>query len=59
MIGYPYSYGDILTPKIARNSRKQDVSYSVLIPTLWWYNLGFGEPIQSYCFIENYKEKIL
>ena len=48
MIGYPYSYGDRLTPEIARNNRKQAVSYSVLIPTIWWHNLGFGEPIQSY-----------
>ena len=48
MIGYPYSYGDRLTPEIARNNRKQAVSYSVWIPTLWLYNLGFGEPIQSY-----------
>ena len=34
MIGYPYSYGDRLTPEIARNNRKQAVSYSVLIPTI-------------------------
>ena len=57
MIGYPYSYGDRLTPEIARNSRKQAVSYSVLIPILWWHNLGFGEPIQSYCFRENSQPK--
>ena len=48
MIGYPYSYRDRLTPKMARNNRKRAVSYSVLIPTIWWHNLGFGEPIQSY-----------
>jgi len=33
-IGYPYSYGDELTPKIAGNNRKQAVSYSVLIPSI-------------------------
>lgn len=53
MIGYPYSYGDRLTPEIARNNRKQAVSYSVLIPTLWWHNLGFGEPIYSLCLNES------
>jgi len=31
MIGYPYSYGDRLTPEIARNNRNQAVLYSVLI----------------------------
>ena len=50
MIGYPYSYGDILTPEIARNNRKQTVSYSVFIVTLWLYILGLCEPIQSYSF---------
>ena len=52
-IGYPYSYGDELTPKIAGNNRKQAVSYSVLIPSIWWHNLGFGEPIQSYSPFSN------
>ncbi|WP_297691725.1 hypothetical protein, partial [uncultured Eudoraea sp.] len=37
-----------LTPEMAGNNRKQAVSYSVLIPSIWWHNLGFGEPIQSY-----------
>lgn len=31
---------------MARNNRKQAIAYSVFI--LWWHNLGFGEPIQSY-----------
>ena len=47
-IGYPFQYGDELTPEMASNNRKQAVSYSVLIPSIWWHNLGFGEPIQSY-----------
>ncbi len=33
---------------MAGNNRKQAVSYSVLIPSIWWHNLGFREPIQSY-----------
>jgi len=48
-IGYPFQYGDELTPEMASNNRKQAVSYSVLIPSIWWHNLVFGEPIQSYC----------
>ena len=56
-LGYPYSYGDELTPKMAGNNRKQAVSYSVLIPSIWWHNLGFGEPIQSYCFGGNSQPK--
>jgi len=31
---------------MAHNNRKKAVSYSVLIPNIWWHNLGFGEPIQ-------------
>ena len=54
-IGYPYSYGDELTPKMAGNNRKQAVSYSVLIPSIWWHNLGFGEPIQSYNLIHHFQ----
>jgi hypothetical protein len=38
---------------MAGNNRKQAVSYSVLIPSIWWYNLGFGEPIQSYSPFSN------
>jgi hypothetical protein len=53
LIGYPYSYGDDLTPKMAGNNRKQAVSYSVLIPSIWWHNLGFREPIQSYSPFSN------
>ena len=52
-IGYPYSYGGELTPKMAGNNRKQAVSYSVLIPSIWWHNLGFGEPIQVYSSSSN------
>lgn len=52
-IGYPYSYGDELTSKMARNNRKKDISYSVLISTIWWHNLGFREPIQSYSTFSN------
>ncbi len=51
--GYLYSYGDELTPKMAGNNRKQAVSYSVLIPSIWWHNLGFGEPIQAYSSSSN------
>ena len=47
-LGYPFQYGDELTPEMAGNNRKQAVSYSVLILNIWWHNLGFGEPIQSY-----------
>ena len=52
-IGYPFTYGDELTPEMACNNRKQAVSYSVLIPNIWWHNLGFGEPIQSYSSFSN------
>jgi len=52
-IGYPFQYGDELTPEMAGNNRKQAVSYSVLIPSIWWYNLGFGEPIQAYSSSSN------
>ena len=52
-IGYPYTYGDELTPEMACNNRKQAVSYSVLIPSIWWHNLEFGEPIQSYSSFSN------
>ena len=47
-IGYPFQYGDELIAEMASNNRKQALSYSVLIPSIWWHNLGFGEPIQSY-----------
>lgn len=47
ILKYPFSYGDELTPEMASKNRKQAVSYSVLIPSIWWHNLGFGEPIQS------------
>lgn len=57
MIGYPYSYGDRLTPEIARKNRKQAVSYSVLIPSIWWHNLGFEEPIQYYYSGGNFQPK--
>ena len=33
---------------MASNKRKKAVSYSVLIPSIWWHNLGFGELIQYY-----------
>ncbi len=33
---------------MAGNNRKQAVAYSVLISSIWWHNLGFGEPIQYY-----------
>ena len=58
-IGYPYSYGDELTPKMAGNNRKQAVSYSVLIPSIWWHNLGFGEPIQSYSPFSNQPKTVI
>jgi len=48
MIGYPYSYGDRLTPKMARDNRKRAIFYSVFIPTIWYHNLEFGKPIQFY-----------
>lgn len=52
-IGFPYTYGDQLTSKIACNNRKQAVSYSVLISSSWWHNLEFGEPIQSDSLFSN------
>lgn len=52
-IGYPYTYGDQLSPEMACKNRKQAVSYSLLIPTIWCHNLGFGEPIQSYSSFSN------
>ena len=52
-LGYPYSYGDELTPKTAGNNRKQAVSYSVLIPSIWWHNLGFGDQSYSPCLNES------
>jgi hypothetical protein len=33
---------------MAGNNQKQAVSYLILIPSIWWHNLEFGEPIQSY-----------
>lgn len=38
---------------MAGNNQKQAVSYSVLIPSIWWHNLGFGEPIQAYSSSSN------
>ena len=38
---------------MARDKRKQAVSYSVLISSIWWHNLGFGEPIQFYPSFSN------
>ena len=52
-IDYPFQYGDELTPEMAGNNQNQAVSYSVLIPSIWWHNLGFGEPIQSYSSFSN------
>ena len=52
-IGYPIQCGDKLTPEMACNNRKQAVSYLVLISSIWWHNLGFGEPIQSYSSFSN------
>ena len=44
---------DELTPKMARNNRKRAISYSVLIPTIWWHNLRFREPVQYYSTFSN------
>jgi hypothetical protein len=38
---------------MARNNRKKAISYSVLIPTIWWHNLRFREPVQSYSTFSN------
>jgi hypothetical protein len=38
---------------MVHNNRKQVVLYSLLIPSIWWHNLGFGEPIQSYSPFSN------
>lgn len=46
-LGYPFQYGDELTPEMARSNRKQMVSHLVLISSIWWHNLEFGESIQS------------
>jgi len=61
-IGYPYTYGDQLTPEMACNNRKQAVSYSVFIYSIcsiWWHNLGFGEPIQSYSSFSNEPKTVI
>ena len=52
MIGYPYTYGNQVG-FWACNNRKQAVSYSILISTIWWHNLKFGESIQSYPSFSN------
>lgn len=44
---------------MARNNRKQAVSYSVLIPSIWWHNLGFGESIQSYSSFSNEPKTVI
>jgi hypothetical protein len=38
---------------MVHNNRKQVVLYSLLIPSICWHNLGFGEPIQSYSPFSN------
>jgi len=38
---------------MAGNNRKQAVSYSILIPTIWWHNLRFREPVQYYSTFSN------
>nr|YP_009686315.1 hypothetical protein [Halamphora calidilacuna]QDR25071.1 hypothetical protein [Halamphora calidilacuna] len=38
---------------MARNKRKKAISYSVLIPTIWWHNLRFREPVQYYSTFSN------
>ena len=58
-LGYPYTYGDQLTPEMACNNRKQAVSYSVLISNIWWHNLGFVEPIQSYPSFSNKPKTVI
>ena len=58
-IGYPFQYGDELTPEMASNNRKQAVSYSVLISSIWWHNLGFVEPIQSYPSFSNEPKTVI
>ena len=58
-LGYPYTYGDQLTPEMACNNRKQAVSYSVLISSIWWHNLGFVEPIQSYPSFSNEPKTVI
>lgn len=49
-IGYPYSYGDELTPEAACNNLNQAVIYSVLLPALWWSNLESKESTQPCSF---------
>lgn len=47
MIGYPYSYGNELTPEMASNNRKRAYAYSVLIPSICFHNFGLGKQTQS------------
>jgi hypothetical protein len=50
---YPYTYGDGLTPEMARKNRKKAGAYSVLISSVWYHNIGFAEPSQSYSSFSN------
>ena len=60
MVGYPYSYVNELTPDMASKNRKQAVSSSVFISSIWWHNLGFREPIQfNYQFSNEPKTAIV
>ena len=58
-LGYPFSYGDELTPEMARENRKaaqlfviktgkKTSVYLVFTYTVWSTNIGFGKSIQSY-----------
>jgi len=45
--GYPFSYGDELTPEMARKNRKSVYVYSVFTYSIWIKILGFGKQTQS------------
>ena len=46
-LGYPLSYGDELTPEMARKKRKSVYVYSVFTYSIWIEILGFGKQTQS------------
>ena len=47
-LGYPFSYGDELTPEMARKNRKSIYGYSIFTYIIWIEILGFGKQTQFY-----------
>jgi hypothetical protein len=49
-IGYPFSYGDELTPQMARNNKKSFYVDSIFTYIIWMRILGFvKETPSTYC----------